>query len=317
MNKIFLLILITINLFAIENLKPKKVFKTTGNTQSMYYENNKLYAGTSNGTVEIFDTEKDEKIEMIKLENIKDFMGDLIPAKIYSIDKLDDKILIVSQGQKGYRNIFLYENNKLEKIIGIEKNYIIQKANFVSDDSIIFALLSNQIGLYNFKTKKLIYLTQMSYSSFSHYMMDEDKKTIATTDESGVVRLLDIQSGQIKKEFKALNLDRVYQVDLKKGLVLTAGQDRRAAVYDDFSSYYLQFDFLLYSCALSPNANIGAIAYNEQNDILIFDIATKSYLYNLIGQNATLTQILFINQNELFTSSDSEEINYFILGEKK
>ena len=88
-------------------------------------------------------------------------------------------------------------------------------------------------------------------------------------------------------------------------------------VYDDFSSYYLQFDFLLYSCALSPSANIGAIAYNEQNDILIFDITTKSYLYNLTGQNATLTQILFIDENKLFASSDSEEINYFILGEKK
>lgn len=317
MHKLIILILITINLFAIENIKPLKIFKATGNIQSIFYENNMFYVGTDNGTVETFDLKSNKKLELIKLENIKDFMGDNIPAKIYSIDKLNNKILIVSQGQKGFRNMFIYENGKFEKIIGIEKNYIIQKANFISKNTVVFALLSNQIGLYNFKTKKLRYLTQMSYSSFSHFMISEDKKTLASTDESGVVRLLDIESGQIIKKFKALNLDRVFQVDYKNKTVLTAGKDRRAAVYNDFNSYYMPFDFFLYSCALSPSANLAAVAYNENNDVLIFDIVSKSHLFNLLGQKATLTQILFINEKELLISSESQEINYFNIGEKK
>jgi len=177
----------------------------------------------------------------------------------------------------------------------------------------VFGLLSNQLGLYNIATKKQIYLKQISHSSFSHFMLSEDKNTLAHTDESGKVRVIDLQNGTVVTEPKALNLDKVYQVDFKKDIILTAGQDRKAVVYDGSNSYSLDFDFLLYACALSEDAKRGAIAYNEENEILIFDIKTQEYLYRLSAQEATLTQILFINEKELFVSSDSQIINYYKL----
>jgi WD40 repeat protein len=316
MNKVYILIVFAINLFAVQNLQPTYSFKTTGTVQSILVEDNKLYGGTDNGTVEVFDLQTKEKIQTIKIPDIKDFMGDTIAAKIYSIDKINNKILITSQGMKGYRNIFIYENDKLEKVIGIDKKYFFQKTNFVSEDKIIFGLLSNQIGLYDIKNHKLLYLIQISPSSFSHFMLSEDKKTLATTDESGIVRVLDIKTGAVIKEPKALNLDRVYQLDFKNGIILTAGQDRKAVIYKEFSSYGMDFSFLLYSCALSPNANLGAVAHNEQNEVLIFDTNSKEKLYNLVGQKATLTQILFKNEKEVFTSCDDPHINYFRLGDK-
>ncbi len=312
-NLLFLPLLLTINLFALQDLSPAKVFKATGTVQSIVYKNDKLYAGTDNGTVEIYDTSLNKKIKTIKLPDIKDFMGDTIAAKIYAIDLIEEKLLIVSQGMKGYRNIFVYENEKLEKVIGIDKKMFIQKASFISPDLVLFGLLSNQVGLYDIKNKKQLYLLQISPSSFSHFMVSEDKKRFATTDESGIVRVLQVQNGQVMNQPKALNLDRVYQVDFKKGIILTAGQDRKAVVYMKNSAYSLDFDFLLYACALSPNAKLGAVAYNEQNEVLVFDIKTQKYLYNLSAQEATLTQILFINENELFLSSDSQTINYYKL----
>jgi WD40 repeat protein len=315
MNRLALIIFLSINLFAIENLIPNKIYRTTGTVQSILFENNILYAGTDNGTVEIFDKKSTNKLKTIKIPDIKDFMGDTIPSKIYSIDMLENNLLIVSQGMKGYRNIFLYKNDKLNKIIGIDKKYFIQKASFISNNEIIFALLSNQIGVYNFKNKKLKYLIQISASSFSHFMISEDKKTLATTDESGMVRLLNINSGQIIEQTKNQNLDKVYQLDYKNGIILTAGQDRKAIVYNKNSFYKMEFDFLLYSCGLSPTAKLGAIAYNEKNEVLVFDIESKRKIYNLKDQKATLTQILFINENELFTSSDDSNINYFKLKE--
>ncbi len=314
MNKyIFILILFALNLFAIENLEPTKVFKSSGTVQDIEYLENRLYAGTSNGTVEIFDVQTQEKIKEIKLPNITDFMGDEIPAKIYSIDILDNMILIVAQGMKGYRNIFLFKDEKLEKIIGIEKKYFVQKASFISNEKIVFGLLSNQIGVYDFKNKKLDYLIQISASSFADFVLSPDKKTLATTDESGIIRKIRIENGQIFGENKNKNLDKVYQLDFKNKVILTAGQDRQAVVYKNNSSYSLKFDFLLYSCGLSPKANLGAVAYNEKNEVLVFDIVTKSKLYNLRGQKATLTQIRFINENEVFVSSDDSNINYFKL----
>ncbi len=312
-NLLFIFLLFSLNLFAVQNLSPAKVFKATGTVQSMVFQDGKLYAGTDNGSVEVFDITSNEKIKTIKIPDIKDFMGDTIAAKIYSIDLIDNKILIVSQGMKGYRNIFVYEKEKLEKVIGIDKKMFIQKAAFVAPDLVLFGLLSNQVGLYDIKNKKQIYLIQVSPSSFSHFMVSEDKKQFSHTDESGIVRILNVQNGQVLHAPKALNLDRVYQLDFKKGLILTAGQDRKAVVYGKNSVYSLDFSFLLYACALSPNATLGAIAYNEQNEVLVFDIKTQKYLYNLSAQEATLTQILFINDKELFVSSDSQTINYYIL----
>ncbi len=310
---VFLIVVFVFQVQAISNLEPTKVLSASGTVQSLVYDHNKLYAGTSNGTVEIFDLESDEKIQTIKLPDIKDFMGDVIPAKVYSIDLFDGKVLIVSQGMKGYRNIFLYENNSLKKIIDIEKKYFVQKASFISNSKIVFALLSNQVGVYDFKNDKLDYLIQISPSSFSHFMLNEDKKIIATTDESGIVRLMNILNGQITKQFEGVNLDKVYQLDYKNSVVLTAGQDRKSVVYKDGRYRELDFDFLLYSCGLSPSANLGAVAFNEQNQVLVFDANTLDKLYILNGQKATLTQILFINEKEVFVSSDDANVNYFKL----
>jgi len=299
--------------FALEEVTPTYSLKATGAVQGIVYKDELLYAGTANGTVEVFDTKEKKIIKTINLPMIKDFMGDTIPAKVYSIDLIEDKILIVTQGMKGYRNLWIYENEELKKLIGIEKKFFIQKASFVSDTRVVFALLSNQLGIFDIEKNEVTVLTQVSQSSFSHFALNENRSKLITTDESGVIRVLKTSDLVVEKRLKALNLDRVYQLDFKKGKVLTAGQDRKAVFYDSFSSYALNFDFLLYSCALSKNAKYGAIAYNEENEILVFNTSSKKYLYKLIGQDATLTQILFISDKEIFASSDSQTINFWRL----
>ena len=313
MIKIILLgLALCYHLFAIETRTPTLSLKAKGDVQDILYDKGLLYAANSNGSVEIFDIASKNVLKTIQIPNIIDFVGDEIPAKIYSIDKIHDKLLIVSQGMKGYRNLWLYENNTLSLVFDIEQKYFIQKASFVDENRILFGLLSNQIGLYNLQTKKEEYLIQVSHSSFSHFKLSLDKQTFAATDESGIVRIFNSKSGSLIKELKALNLDRVYQVDYKNDVILTAGQDRKAVVYlNNAEPYSLNFSFLLYSCALNENATLGALSYNEKNEVLIFDINTQKYLYNLTGQKATLTQILFISNNEVFASSDSEIINYW------
>lgn len=314
MSKLFLsFFILVVSSFALEEVSPTYSLKATGAVQGIVYKDELLYAGTANGTVEIFDTKEKKIIKTITLPKIKDFMGDTIPAKVYSIDLIEDKILIVTQGMKGYRNLWIYENEELKKLIGIEKKFFIQKASFVSDTRVVFALLSNQLGIFDIEKNDVTVLTQVSQSSFSHFALNENRSKLITTDESGVIRVLKTSDLVVEKRLKALNLDRVYQLDFKKGKVLTAGQDRKAVFYDSFSSYALNFDFLLYSCALSKNAKYGAIAYNEENEILVFNTSSKKYLYKLIGQDATLTQILFISDKEIFASSDSQTINFWRL----
>lgn len=310
---VLVLILFLVSSYALEQKASTYSLKASGAVQSMVYNNELLYAGTDNGTVEIFDTKTKELVKTIEIPKIKDFMGDMIPSKVYSIDLFEDKLIIVAQGMKGYRNLWIYEKENLKKLIGIEKKYFMQRASFLSDSKIIFALLSNQLGVFDIEKNEVILLSQISQSSFSHFMLNENRSKVATTDESGIVRILKTSDLVVEKELEALNLDRVYQVDFKRGKILTAGQDRKAVFYDSFSSYALNFDFLLYSCALSKNAKYGAIAFNEENEILVFNTSSKKYLYKLTGQDATLTQILFLSDNEIFASSDSQIINFWSL----
>jgi hypothetical protein len=317
MKKVLLICVIVVFSYGVQTLKPSKSFHASGNVQTMVVKDNLLYSGTSNGAVDIFNLSTKGKLNTIQLPKIKDFTGDTIKAKVYSVDFLKDSLLITSQGENGYNNIFVYKEKKLEQIINTKNKLLVQKANFITEDLILIGLLSNQVGLYDIKNKKHIYLTQLSMSSFSHFMVSEDKQTFISTDESGVIRIVNTKNGQVLKKLPAINLDKIYQLDYKNKVVLTAGQDRKSVVYKNNGTYSLDFDFLLYSCALNPKGDIGAVAYNEKNEVLVFDINSKKYLFNLVGQEATMTQILFINENELLVSSDSNKINYFKLGGKK
>lgn len=316
MKKIVFILTLCIVLFGEVTKKPTAVYKASGGVQTMAIAGNNLYAGTDNGTVEIFDIGKKKKIETVTLPKIKDFVGDTIKAKVFSVDVIADSILIVSQGESGFRDVYLYKGNQLKKLISPKNKMLVQKASFVNPNSFVFLLLSNQMGVWDITLQKQKYLYQLSASSFSHFMISEDKKTVASTDESGLVRIIDIGSGRILKNLPEVNLDKIYQLDYKKGVVLTAGQDRKAVIYKNGKHTSLDFDFLLYSCALSPSANLGAIAYNENNDVLVVNTTTKEKLYNLKGQEATMTGIVFKSENELFVSSESPKINFYKVGKK-
>ncbi len=314
MIKIFISIFVFIvNVYAIQTLTPTYSLQATSDVQDIVYNDNKLYAATSQGTIDIFDITTQKLIKKIQLPNIKDFMGDEIASKVYSVDILNNNILIVSQGIKGYRNLWIYKDDNLKKVIDINKKLFIRKARYSDASTIILATLSNQIMKFNLDKNKIEYTTQVSSSSFSDFVLDENKMKVITTDESGIVRILKAKSGKLEKEYDSKNLDRVYQLDYKNGVVLTAGQDRKAVVYTDFDTKSLDFNFLLYSCGLSPSAKLAAVAYNEQNDVLVFNVSTLDKLYNLLDNKATLTKILFIDENSLFTTSDNEQINFYKL----
>lgn len=310
-QRFIILLLLTTSLFANKDIKPKKIFNANGDVEDMVFNNNLLYVGTTSGEVNLFTLTNTKPIWSIKIPKIKDFTQETINAKIYSIDALsfDSKILFVSEGVGGYRDVWLFNGNKLEKIIGANQKLFIKKAKFVNNSTILLGLLSNQHILYDFKKKKILYTIQPTTSSFSNFTLSEDKKLFVTTDESGEVRIVNTLNGKIIKVFNQINLDRVFSLDFKKGVILTAGQDRRVGVYTQAEHYALNFDFLIYSASLNHNASLAGIAYNENNDIAVYNLLTKSKIFNLIGSKSTITAILFLKDNEIIASSEDKKIN--------
>ncbi len=317
MKILSILFLSITTLLAMDVITPTKKFEASGDVQDMVVREGKLYAATSEGIVDIFDIASGEIVQKIEIPKLKDFMGDLMPAKIYSVDAIDEWVIFASEGRGGYRKLWLYKDGKLSKIIDESSKFFIKKARLIDKQTIFLALLTNEHLLYDMQKNSVKYKIQLSTSSFSDFALGESRLEAASSDESGIVRVIDILNGKIVKTLQGINVDRVFQLDYKNGVILTSGQDRRAGIYSALEKSYLEFDFLLYSCALSKDASLGAVAYNEENDILVFEIKSKEKLYELTDSKATITKIIFLNENEIIASSDSKFINLWNLKEPK
>ncbi len=295
-------------------LQPDYSLKADGLVKTLLHEKGTLYAATQNGVVHAYDLQSRQRTTLFTLPEIESFTHEMVPAKIYSIDKIGDKILVSAQGQGSYRNIWMYEAGKLTKIIDTSKGYMLSEAKFLDEDTILMATLSNQLIKYDYKKNTELAKKQLSYSSFSDFALDKEKKVAAATDESGVVHMLRVSDFEVTKEYEGQNVDRIYDVSYKNGVVMGAGQDRRLSIYKPFgAATYMQFDFLLYACGMNEAATLGAVAYNPANDVLVFETGSKDRLYDLTGNEAVVTKILFVSDNEVFVASESETINHYTL----
>ncbi|OQX76139.1 MAG: hypothetical protein B6D61_09255, partial [Bacteroidetes bacterium 4484_249] len=274
--------------------------KASGNVIDVVITDDLLYAATDNGSVDVFNIKERKIIRRIKVPGLKDFMGDDIQAKVFSVDVSEDgkKVILVYQGKGGFRNVAIYENNELRKIIDADTDkMMIKKAKLINNSHLLIGQLSNEIVLFNIENRTVIYKKQISTSSFSDFVLSKDKSKFITTDESGKVRLIASGDGKLIKEYSGNNVDNIYKLDYKNDIIIGGGQDRRVAIYntqiDD--RYYIQNDFLVYCVGLSPDGQLGAYSANEDNDVVIFNTLNKTDLFTLKGQVSTLTGICFIS----------------------
>lgn len=308
--KYLLLLNIISSMLLSAELNPRSIIQASGNVQQIALVEGKIIAGTSVGTLEMYKVEDASKLSHIVFPKIKDFTGDEVAPKVFSVDMLGKTLLAVVQASSGSRELYLVEEGKPKVLIDAHANLFISKAKFVDKNRILVALLSNEFLLWDIQTKKEIYRIQPSSSHFSDFALNEAKSMVASSSESGEISVFDALSGKIITVLKGGNVDNVYKVDFKKDKILCAGQDRRGIIYDLKSGAYERFDgsFLIYAGALSPSLNLGAFAFNEQNDIVLFDLASKGKVHTLKGQKSTLNTIVFASDKELVSSSDDQFI---------
>jgi len=306
-----------------KDLTPTYVYKASGGVTDIVTGNGKIYVSTQASCVNIYDLKTKKLIQTISIPKIKDFMGDIIDAKVYNVDIYKDKILLTSQGEKGFREVHIYDKGKLYTAISVEKKLYIAKAKFINEDTIVFSLLGNQMYLYNIKENKVIWKIDVKpkdadfNSTFADFALNEDRSIAVVADESGDLKLVDIKKGEVIKILANKNLDKVFKVDYKNNKIITAGQDGRCVVYDlkNNHDYFLREKhwFLIYGAGLSPSAKLGAFSSDEQNNVTIFKTNTKSKKYKLLKNSMTLTGVLFISEDEVFITTDSNEFNYYKL----
>jgi outer membrane protein assembly factor BamB len=277
------------------------VIKTSGNLLDIIIDNNKIYFSTSNGKIGYIESNKVK--DVISLPKIRSFTGEMIEPKVFSIDKIGDTIVVASEGN----NLYTIKNKKLTKL-NISTNTLIKKAKFIDKDRVFVALLSNEIILYNITTNKIIYKSQLIGSTFSDFALNEDKSKVVVANESGDIPLISTSNGKIIKTLKSVNLDNIYKISFRNNIIATAGQDRKTTIYNlsNNSIYRLEAEFLVYACALSDR--FVAYSYDEDNKIAVAEINSKSNRYILKGHNATINNIMFIDNNRLISIADEPKI---------
>ena len=290
---------------------PAQQIKINGNAKDMVVYGNKLYIVTEQGFMQEYDYTAQTFTYTIELPQIKDFAGDMVPARIFSVDYNEGKYLLLSDsGKGGYTNMWIHENNTTKQIFGPENKKALVKARFIDQKHILLAYLSNEAALYDIDAQKELYRVKLSESKFSDFALNADKSLVIFSCESGILSLVDVPSGKVMKELKGMNLDNVYKVDFKQNIVSGAGQDRRGSLYDVTTGRgdYIEGNFLIYATGLSPNAKKVAFAMDERNDISVYDVATKAKIAVLHGQKSTLNAIIFKDEMTLFSSSDDNTV---------
>jgi len=298
------------SVWAAEMLEPSKQIKIGGITKDMVLNGSTLVVATDMGHIEVWDVNKNQKIKEISIPNIKDFMGDEAPARVMSTDIMNDKYLLLSDsGRGGYSNMFIFDG-KLKQILSAKDKEAIIKARFIDEDHVLLGYLSDEVALLNLTTKKEVYRTQLSESKFSDFALSKDRSQAVFSCESGVLSLVDTKTGKIIKELQGQNVDNVYRVDYKNGIISGAGQDRRGSIYDADTGRggYISGNFLIYSTALSPSGKRVAFSMDEQNNISIYSTSSKSKVATLKGQKSTLNVMIFADEHTLYSASDDDTI---------
>ena len=311
--RIILIVAIISSIISADIKEPINSFTSSGAVVDLLYKDGKVYSATDASCVDIFDYESRKLIKSIKVDKIKDFIGDKVDSKVFSVDIIDNKMLILSQTKNGFRRVHIHQNNETKLIIDFSKKLTISKAKFLNKSTILLALLSNELISYDIEKGKQNWLVQVGGAKFSDFALNEDKSQVVIADESGDLKIHSTDTGAYIKILAGQNLDNVFQVDYRNGIIATAGQDRRVVIYSMKSqlSYYEKSDFLVYSVGLSPSGQKVAYASDEDNNVIVFDTDTKSTLGKFGGNKMTLSNIVFINENEFLVSSDSKIINLY------
>jgi WD40 repeat protein len=306
MKKLIILFFVIINLFAYKKIIYQSYIS------KLAFNQNYLIAGLENGNIIIKNFKNLKNIDKITLPKIHDFMDELIPMPIFSLDISPDNknILILAQGENSIKILYLYnlKSKKLIKIHSTKENLI--KAKYINNNKILIATLADEAILFDLNSKKEIYHKQIGNYVFSTFELNNNKSLAAFGDESGKINVINVKSGNKIKTIQGFNKGKTLSIDFQKYLILNASEDRKVSIYNlkfDTFSIKNEVKFLPYAAGISPNLKYFVIQYNENNDIAIFNINNK-LVKILKGHTMALNGLKFIDNQKIISFSPAEVI---------
>lgn len=284
--------------------------KLNANITALKLDKQNLYIGTDKGEILQYNIKDKSLKELLSLPKIKNYYeGDF--ARIYNIDVYQNSLLILSEGDFGAKNLSLYNNNL--QIQTLQESSV-KEAFFIDENTYLLVLLGSKIELVD-KDLKRINEFKFSHSSLNDAALNEEKTKFIAGFESGEVELFDLKSWKILKNYDKMHKDNIYQVDFKNDILISCGTDRRIGLVKNEEQTFLQKDFLIYTCALSPSGKLAAYSDNEEGFNEVFDTNTLKTVRIFKDENLMSEIIIFINERELIISGFGDKIVFRSLDE--
>ncbi len=311
MKKLFFyLICLTCLAFA-KDIKPIKEIKIDAAVLDMVVAKDNVYVATDASKVVVLDKNLNIKQE-IRVRKIKDFMGTLNDADIYSVDVLGKKILFLAQAEDGYAEAFIYENNKTKKVLDKSLMLYAKAAKFVDDNRAVLVLMSDELVLYDINKHKIIKRAKAGEYFYSTMAMDKSRKYLVVGDEGGEVIVVDPTTLIRKKLFKDVNKDKILSLYINSPLIAAGSRaDKKLALYNmqgGKPKTYQNPDFFIYVVGLTPDNRYVVYGDNEQYILKVADTNSLDVHYRLVGHKNIVNVVRFMNDKLLLTGSETGEI---------
>ncbi|MBZ7954041.1 WD40 repeat domain-containing protein [Campylobacter sp. W0018] len=295
--------LFILNLFCV--LSYAYELKINSNITALKLDKQNLYISTDKGEILLYNIKDKSLKELLSFPKIKNYYGDEF-AKIYNIDIFKNKLLILSEGDFGSKNLSFYKESLQTK--KLEESSII-KAFFIDEDTYLLISIGSEIELID-KNLNHIKNFNFSYSSLNDVMLSEDKNKLIAGFESGKVKLFDLKNWKILKNYDKIHKDNIYQVDLKNNVILSCGTDRRVGIIKNEEQRFLQKDFLIYACALSPNGKLAVYSDNEAGISEVFNTDDFKTIKTFNNENLMSEFIIFLNNKDFIISGFGDTIMF-------
>lgn len=311
---VFCLNFAALNLAAapLEISQPDRVIKAGANVISSNLIDEILYLGTDGGELDIYDIKADKFLEPIKFRTVKTHFSDAEPTKIFSIDRLGDTLLVLTEMDYNERYLYVF---KKEGALWSEINNMrlanksAKKAFFIDEKTVVVSDFGNEIYFIDLESKKAVFKHKFSIALYVDFEINKTRDKIAIGAESGVIYIYNLKTRQTEQTLNFFK-DNMYDIDYKNDVVAVGSIDKQAGVYDGRMNYF-KSDFIVYAVGLSEDAKTFSFMNGEQSDILVYDVSSKEKLATVKTGQQILNEIYLSNEGRLISVAYEKEVKFW------
>ena len=305
---------LTTNLAAapLEISQPDKIIKAGANVISSNLIDEILYLGTDGSELDIYDIKADKFLEPIKFRTVKTHFSDEEPAKIFSIDRLGDMLLVLTEMDYNERYLYVFkkENDGWSEVNNMHlANKSAKKAFFIDEKTAVVSDFGNEIYYIDLESKKAVFKHKFSIALYVDFEINKTRDKIAIGAESGVIYIYNLKTRQTEQTLNFFK-DNMYDIDYKNDVVAVGCIDKQAGVFNGSMSYF-KADFIVYATGLSDDAKTLAYMNGEESDILVYDIASKTKLATVKTGQQILNEIYLSDSGRLISVAYEKEVKFW------